>query len=80
MIMKLTQIVHIHDIKPCVKFWPCMTSSGPGPDFKYIEFFVFCRPDLIFSKWVQKPVWYLILLIFSTFTKFPSTFMPNNGF
>ena len=50
MIVKLTQIVHIHDIKPWVKFWPCMTSHGPGPEFTY---FVFCRPDLIFSKWGQ---------------------------
>ena len=60
MIMKLTQIVHIPDIKPWVKLWPYMTSLGPGPDFTYFAVFVFCRPDLIFSKWVQKPVWYLI--------------------
>ena len=35
MIIKLTQIVHIHYIKPWVIFWPCMTSLWPGPDFTY---------------------------------------------
>ena len=80
MIMKLTQIVHIHDIKPWVKFWPCMTSHGPGPDFTYFVFFVFYRPYLIFFKMGPKLVWYLIPFIFSTFMKFPSIFKPNNGF
>ena len=36
----------------CLKFGPFMTSHGPGPDFTYFVFFVFYRPDLIFSKLV----------------------------
>ena len=44
------QIVDIHDIKPWVKFWPCMTSFGPGPDFTYFAFVVFCRPDYFFFQ------------------------------
>ena len=50
MIMKLTQIVHIHDIKPWVKFWPCTTSSGPGPDFTYFVFFCILRTRFNFFQ------------------------------
>ena len=48
--MKLTQIVHIHDIKPWVKFWLCMTSHGPGPDLTYFASLNFADQILFFQN------------------------------